>query len=747
MNDKKKYAAAAVIVIVVLINILATLRLLFSVVCPERAQKEIVVNYFKDNLNKAVKFEEITIDYTGNVIIDDFNVSITSDFNDNISLIKSKRAVIDLAFWPLWAGSVRINGIDFYDSEITFIKKYGRSHMECVRQILDPGKFIKTVQEAYPDFYIDFHGSAISYRESLRDRLLVVELYTIDAELYINTSAFSYDITGRIRPFRTSILRKGEFSCRGSVDIGQGDSFSHRIQIENFDLTYLNEYIQERKKADTSISGGASVDLEVKRNKSILTVGGQAWTNNLTVASITKKYNLISGENVSLDIDASYNSAHNSYTIRSLSVYDDVARLDASGSYVQNEKEDAVTLDFKSNAIDLSDLSQNVAPFPGIEYGGMLQFDGSLNMDFKKKKASGMRFNCVLGEFTVSRNRKGKQECIIGESSMRVKADNSTFNADISLKPLGSDLSISIRTEVSAWVPFSSEMNVSVKSRRMNLDIIREPAVYLIDAAYASAYKDKREVAIGRTPFPQTLLGKFANHNSISFTSEADTVFWGTNASWNNCGLDARLANGALSIGEFRADGYGAAYRFNALAYFNTEQPYFRVEGAVDDFDWSAFYADSGMKGSMTGKAGCDFNYEVSAARMGNILDNSRGNLNVHVGTGEMINTRPQQAIMKFLRKNGYEAGSVADITYESITLSLSQRGENFWFSNFGVRGDKLFFNAAGDYLYEGGITSTFGATVRKDATVIAIPVKVSGPLLGPCVDVANRGDSEKFCF
>src|SRR4030042_5438390 len=99
MRFKKKYAAVALIAFVAIINILATLRLLFAVAYPDRVLREVITEYFKTNLNKAVKFEDQYIDYSGNIIISDFNISITSDFNDNVSLVKSKKAVVNLGFF------------------------------------------------------------------------------------------------------------------------------------------------------------------------------------------------------------------------------------------------------------------------------------------------------------------------------------------------------------------------------------------------------------------------------------------------------------------------------------------------------------------------------------------------------------------------------------------------------------------------------------------------------------------------
>ena len=746
MRFKKKYAAVALIAFVAIINMLAILRLLFAVAYPDRVLREVITEYFKTNLNKAVKFEDQHIDYSGNIIISDFNISITSDFNDNVSLVKSKKAVVNLGFFRLFTGVIDLKGIDFYDSEITFIKKYGRSHIDCLYQILDPDKFINKIRNLYGEFYLDFHSATMYYRESLRDKQITVELNKIDAELNIEKDTLSYTVSGYTKPYKTNFLRKGGFSSGGTFDIKEYRSYRHRITIDNFDLSYFNEYLLEYKLADVALGGGGSVDFTVSKNKDVITVTGRAETNSLTVTSVKNKYNILSNENLNLDLDLTVNTASNRYAIRKMVLNDDVFSIEASGRYVRNGAEDAVKLKFKTNKIDLYDLSQNLALYKDTEYSGTLQGDGGLSLDFKNKKAGEMRLNVALDGFTLKKITKGEPAPLIDESSAHVKLTDASIDIDVKAKPLHSNLEIKSRTSIDGWIPFRSDTHVEINSKKMNLENLRLAVVYLIDRAYAKAYQDKRS-GDEKVPFLQSPLGKFLNNNSITLKSGFDAVFWGRRARLKDNVVSAQLNRGLLSVSEFKAEGYGATYLFAFQAYFNSDQPYVKINGRVDDFDLSAFYADSGLKGSLTGKARSDFAYEASIPRIGDILDNARGHLNISIARGSMSDTEIQKRVMKFLRKNGYSADSLSTINFEDMMISISEQGENFWFSNFGIRGDALLFNAVGDYLYEGGITSTFNLMVRKDGIPVYIPLKLYGPMLAPCLDVVNKKDSQKICF
>jgi len=237
------------------------------------------------------------------------------------------------------------------------------------------------------------------------------------------------------------------------------------------------------------------------------------------------------------------------------------------------------------------------------------------------------------------------------------------------------------------------------------------------------------------------------NLNTIDLKCGFDTVFYGKKSMFRNVSAEAQLARGSVLVNDFRAEGYDAKYRLSFQGYFNSDQPYVKIEGKIDDFDLGSFYADSGLTGSLIGKARTDFSYEVSFARIGDILDNAKGHFNIYVGKGEMKNTPLQQGLIKFLHKNGYDPGRLSDISFEDMTVSISEQGENFWFSNFGIRGDTMMFNAVGDYIYEGGINSNFTITIRKDSSTLAVPVRLSGPAMAPCLDATGRKTSQRACF
>ncbi len=746
MENKKKYAATTVIIMLVVFHSLATVRLAFSVAYPERVLRDTVADYFKENLDKAVKFDDLYIDHGGDIVIYGLDISITSDFNDNISLITSRKSVIDLSFFALLSGEIRVAGIDFIDPSITFIKRYDKTYHESLMQALDTEKFLSRLIDQKRRVSVRVRNASMEYRESLREKQVSIRLYKIDAKMTVDSESFTYMARGSIRPYRTEILHRGDFSIGGQVDLVKRESFVHRIHVNNFDLSYCNEHILEWDPTGVSLGGGGSVGIEITGVKDGITLKGKAETNTLTVSSLERQFDPVANENLNLNIDMTLKQGTGALTVRSLKLDDGIFTIQSSGEYIRNDREHRLDLNFGTNRIDLSDLSENFTPGRDYGYSGWLQCDGRMTMDFKKGTARGMGFNALLEDFTISKSVKGQTHRLIDKSNARITLKDNTLDIAINAKPPVSDLTFKSVTRISSWIPFQSETEALVRSRNMNLDNIMRTVQFLADRTYRSAYADKGG-EVERSSFTESPLGIFLIRNAISLKSEIQSVSYGKKARWSNCITELRLNNGALSLSRFDLEGYDARYALSIQGYFNSVMPYFKIEGRVDDFNLTGFYRDSGMKGSCDGTARVEFGYDVSAGRPADILNNSKGRLGIHVGKGEMLNTPFQERFAGFLKKNGYDVDSLKSIIFEGISFTASQQGEHIWISGLGMRGDVLYINGIGDYLYPRGLRCTLGASVRAGNAQLTVPLLLKGPLVSPCLEVSAKEKGEKLCF
>ncbi len=747
MDLKKKYAAYVFIVILVFsVNFLSTLGLLFNIRYPERVIREVTADFFKNNLKKAVKFDDIFIRYNGNVQISNFDMSISSDFNDNVSLIKCKKVIVDLDFLRLFEGRIRVNGLEFHNSEITYPKKYGRSHIDSFYQVFDVDAIHKRVKESYKKLYIYFNSAAIHYQESLRDKQVQIDLYKLDAEINIEGHSASYWIDGFIKTHKTENIRRGSIYFKGEFDLDKEDLWIHRVKIDNFDLTYLNSYLSEFKLLNISLSGGWSCDLEFAMKNGLGSVKGQVETNNLTVTDLAKKFNTISNENLNFEIDLKKDLNLNRYMLSRLHLYDDVFSIKASGEYLKNEKDETLIFRYNTNKIDLSDLSKNLTPYDHIGLAGTLSSNGKFFFDFKKGKAAGSTAVLTIDDFSLVNNRKGKEITLIDDSRVKAELTESELNVDAFLKPLESDLAIKARAKISNWFPFKSDSVVTVTSKKFNSEIFFHSAVYGMDKLMAASYENKK--IIDDIPgFLNKPAAIFLNNNNIGLRCNLDSILIGKRAKVKDLAFDMQLNKGVLVLREFGAHGCDAEYKMSAQAFFNTEQPYFKFEGRINNLDLAELFRRTGFKGKVSGKAVIDYKYELSANRISDFLENSKGSFSLNVTGGTMEKCHPQSVLAWFLQKNGYPSSSIRAVSFETLSVSVTQLGERFWFTNFGLKGDSFSFNGGGEYSYLTGLTGRLGITVKNEGASIVVPVQLDGPLLSPCINLYDKKGSQKSCF
>ncbi|HOW82842.1 MAG TPA: hypothetical protein PK573_09790, partial [Spirochaetota bacterium] len=95
LKKNKAYIIAALLVAVL---VPFAMKVFFSLRYTEDFLKKQFNSVMKDGLNRAAKFEDISIDFYGNLIISPFTLSVSNDFNDSLSLIKSTELVVALGF-------------------------------------------------------------------------------------------------------------------------------------------------------------------------------------------------------------------------------------------------------------------------------------------------------------------------------------------------------------------------------------------------------------------------------------------------------------------------------------------------------------------------------------------------------------------------------------------------------------------------------------------------------------------------
>ncbi len=748
-GGKKLLALAAPVLLIIIC--LLTLKIYLVRSWPETTLKDFVTEFIRDNFNKAVTFDDISISLFGNVVISNLNVSISSDFNDNISLIKSSTVTAHMRFLSLFGGPPEMKGITFHDPDMTIYKKYGKGYLETFKEIFSINGPIGEIRGIdHSRFFIDIDNSTLLYREVFRNDTLKINARSMNISLVLRDDVLLYDIAGAILPFQNTDLGRSRIRFTGKVRIGEGNRFTasdNSFTVKDFDLSYLNSYIREKLKESLNVEGGVDADFHLSVISDNVSLHGQTELTNLEIRDLqgNEWVNYISHENLNATLLLDGTDGFGRLVVRELDIYDDNIRLRLNGIYHRSSLEHFFDVHFESNAMDLAGVSENITPVKGGLFRGRLRFGGRARYDLAGGGSRGMRMDLELDDFGMTVTGKKGTRDVVRDMKMRLGLRDDRLKIDVHAKLSATELDVDWETHVKAWAPFSSESFVSLKSPLMEMKDLVLPLKIAVNGLYEGAYED-RKIGYEQIAFQKEPLGIFLNSNNLKGHCEIRKVLMGRKAELTDLVFDAGLRSGRFYVENFNVAGFGASYSLEAEGRFNEWMPAISISAAVRDFDLASFAAREEIRGEIAGKLNIGFDYRASASRLSQLLDTTLLDLSLEVNGGVLKNTDLQKELSEFLKKVGYDDTGVSDLTIPLASLAFSQRADRYNIGKIALYGDTLRFYARGKYDYYDGIQIPVELILKKPeggAAEVKAPLEIKGPLARPVV-VRAKGREDK---
>ncbi len=707
----------------------------------DKKLKEHLQVYFKNKISKAIKYENASLSVLGNVVIRDFFISNSSDFNDNVNLVHSKKAVIRLKLIPLLAGSVEVSGADFYDSDITIIKKYENGYIETFSGLFKTDLLSRSGSGAVQ---LRFYNSRARYKEFMQNAPVLAEM----SDFYINfvrdDEELSFILKGSLDALPESGQKHGHFDARGSVKYGKVVHFVSRVVFDGLDMSYFSPYVRERLQLPYSLKGTGSADIRIARRGEALSVSGTVKTKGFGVYDLEKKYNIFTGEEASGDFDIHYDPSRGSWRWKRINFRDREAHLETSGEYVCNRKRHAFSAKLKTGEIDLADLSDAFTPLKGCRFRGKLSLAGDISLDLKKNTCGTSWLELDLRGFDLLDAASSKKLIAGGYLWVKMKGDRVMLSmhakadrSDLTARAAGSLISLSpVKTNFSAVI--DSDSFQPHYAWRFLTDVV--------ERLYVSGLEDRKK-GYDEVLFLQRPASVYLNGNDVSLSWRARTLLFGKNARLRNFRLDLSLQKGQFALGDFSLAGYDGAYSLAMNAVFNTDHPFMSMRGGIDNLDAGAFFRDFGMRSLKGGKMKLEFDFALGGYRLGHFVDNSLSNFTLTLSDGIVDGHPLQSEFDSFMKKNGIAAPSCGPFAYSTMSYSINQNGENFLFKGLQISSDRLSFNAWGPYSYADGIKMPVTITVRDKERAVNAQVLVTGPLMSPCLTVPAAKNPSEWCL
>jgi len=749
MNNNKKIIISLGIIFSFVLLSISILKISINILYPGNELHNSLKDSFKDIFGKAIKFDTLYFKYNGDIILHNFYLSNTNDFNDNINLIKCQEITIDTFLFDLIRKKVTISGVYMVGPEVTILKNYGKTYYETFIDDMiggiDKEKIDKFVTNG---FRFELTDSNLSFRETFQNSKSDINFYNLDLKIKYKNNSITYRSYGNIQDKIRDSWFKSSYRVIGKIYLNKEFSEAE-IKLENFDLTHLNNIVNDRLSSRTLFTGTFSGELEYSSENDNISCEGSTDTSSLNFYYYEKDipYQLFKNENFDTSFKFNMSKKLDRLIIEKFEIDDGTLELSSFFDYLEN---DYLSVQLKSNKIDLKDLSESFYPFKNCNYSGEVSFDGVCKYNIKEKKPDNLNVNLTLNKFNIISLKENCSDLTnVKDCNISLSADKDKIILKTNFSAGKSDLNISSNSRILSWNPVKSTNSIEVFSKKMDDDLLKAILKNTISNVYNLAYVDMFQNFDEQRNFLKEPEGIFINDNDVSIKLHAEKLFIAGKSYLNNLNIDLSLTKGILKTNNFTLDGYNGIYNFNLYTSLNQEYPFFKFSAEAKDLDLNRISYDSGLDYSFGGKLSLDLNFETSAYRIGQVVENGKAGLNISVKDGYINNTPIQNKLSGFLTRNNYTGVFNRKIDFSNFSISFNQSANNFYIKNFAMNSANLSFNSYGIFTEEEGLKVPLNLNITNENKTDRVPLEISGYLETPCIQIksTNKTKNESLCF
>ncbi len=724
------------------------MKVTLNVIYPGNDLAVLIKESIRDTFGKAVKFDSYYFRYNGDIVLFNFYLSNTSDFNDNLNLVKCDEIIIDTDILSLFRKEISISGVNIYDPEINIVKNYGKKYYDIITDNFTSGINRERFESLTGSgFVIRIYNGSGSYREVFRNGKNTTEFNDLNAWIKYRDKKFSYSASGDIVKREKSIIDTCLVSFKGEVDTTDMRS-ENRVRISNFDIIQLEEFFRDNYIADYTIRGELSADIKISHENNFTRFNGESSIDNLECIQKVNEDSLYICKRDDLDAEFNFylSDDYSRISAEEILLEDGIFRINASLEY---EKGISFSADIQSNKIDLEDLSGYITPFAGCEYNGYLQLKGKLLYRFDKNQPEDIAIECNLDRFNLYKSSNCDADTMLIKncnSGFSLNKEKMLFSADFGT--YRSDFKLSVETAVKSWSPFSSTTNFRSESDNLELRLLKNGIFSFVKVIYDEAFIDMFQNFDEQRNFLKEPEGIFICNNNINMDISARSLLISGKSRLNNFNISLGLVNGTMKTNNFTLNGYSGVYNFDLYAAFKQEYPFIKITGSLESFDLVAVSADSGLPYSFSGILSCNYKFETNAYRIGQVIENGNASITLSVTSGSLNNNKLMKNIHDNLSVNSYSCNTFDNILFDSASLDFVQSGSEFYIKKFSVSGPGVDLSGYGKYLGEDeGLKLPFTMQVQNGNDFIRVPMMMFGELLAPCIKVNDKKSQGEVCL
>jgi len=697
----KRSAIAISLLIFICFAANIVLNIVLSSALPEEKLKKEIVSYFEKNIGRSVKISSVRYGFFQNIEIDEIKISASDDFNDLESFLKVSGVEIKLSGLALFKGEIIVDKLILKNPHIKITKKFGKSYHESFKVIAGD----KITEEFFKKIIsikrISIEDAFIEYTENFEKDNVEFIFENISADIRRSGTQLYCDVNGKMKSSPDAEKNEITLDSRFVLDNSDNIIFQKtKIEADNINLTDFQPYKSRLNLERINFRGNASVEhsfsvmnglCEIYTNIKVINFfitekNGSQIRNLLENESFTVNLHGEIGIRKSLEADFTANSGLNFKT-----------KFTSTGT--ESLRRYYALID--SDRIDLTKLSKYLTIKNPVKYGGFVSFNSLIYYRSGADLPDISDVNVSAEKFTASDIFEGERKSIVDEMNFKLSAESNTCELKGNYNTSSTFLDFNSFSDIKRVYPFSA--NSAIRLDYNKTDYFAFSDVLIIFKEYIKKeINDDRQIGYNQEYFRDRLFGKILLSNSFDAEINCKTLNISGNALLKNIAIKSSLDNGILRSSLLNAEGYSAKYSFDAVGYMNADMPLIKAEIAVDNFDLSSFWKDSGLKGRI---GGANLNiksvFEIAAYRALHFSDNSKISFEADIKAESLNQTPFQSAFTAVLKKDGFKP-NIDLLSNFTFNYSVDFAGGNVYLKTFNMNSDFLSASGYGTFSDKG---------------------------------------------
>ncbi len=739
-KSKKKFLYLAFFCLFILLLFLSVKTFYYFSIPREKISNSIT-EVFRENFDKAIKFDSLSIDILGDIVLNNFNLSNSADFNDDISLIKAREFIIQTSLGDLLKGEFKITGFSAVNSRLNLVKPYGISYGQMIKNLLyHKGKSQKEFSRFFKGpVKLEFKNAEVNYLEFFKHKKATLSLQSVNFAIFFKKRNVKFTFQGEILK-RNKNFQDGTVQIRGILTENSLSELS--LSLNHFGVSTANVFVSESNFPGILFDGNITGTLLVKKVKHGYSMTMNFGLKNFFMSSEAEglQRGVILDDNIKIASQGVWEPRSQRLELTKLTLSNGILDIDSKFRWLFNRE---LSVKFKTGKTDLGKLSKKFKPVSEISYGGMLEISGKLGYNIAKSRpedlgllVKGHGLSCLFGRNGNFREFKN--------SSIDLSLNNEKLKLKGEIKYNDSDLNIVMDSDIKKLFPLKSNTEISMESGNLDICDTGPLVSAMISGIYSKAYVDMHR-GYSQMYFLKEPEGVFFNNNNFTIKGKVDKLNYDKQAFLHNLGLSIHLKNGLLRTGDFSLEGLGGKYSFNLAANLNQDYPYINLEGKGSGIK----LATGDKVSSVAGTLEFLFSYHANFYRIGHILENGKGDFAFSLRNGSLEETGIQNTVFEFLSRNEYDCGYIKKLNPDYLGVTLRQAGHNCYIKNFSLRSKDVSFSTSGKYRFSGGMNLRLPLLLTSLSTgkKYKIPLRLKGLLLKPCLSFESKKRKDRVCF